>query len=164
MGRRSIKEDKNIYQQLREAQGYSRAKASEELKHISDSRLVRIESGEMVPYPEEIITMAEVYGEPNLPNIYCANDCPLGQAYVSQVEVKDLPVITLEMLNLLNRLTKQKERLIEITVDGEITPDEMKDFKNIKKDLEQMSMAIDSMQLWLDNMIADGKIAKDALD
>ena len=73
-------------------------------------------------------------------------------------------MITFEMLNLLNRLTKQKDRLIEITVDGEITPDEIKDFKNIKKDLEQMSMAIDSMQLWLDNMIADGKIAKDALD
>ena len=164
MGRRSIRENKNMYQQLREERGYSRAKASEELKCISEGRLVRIESDEAVPYPEEIITMAEVYGEPNLPNLYCANDCPLGQAYVSQVEAKDLPIITLEMLNLLNRLTKQKDRLIEITVDGEITPDEIKDFKRIKKDLEQMSMAIDSMQLWIDNMIADGRISKDAFD
>lgn len=164
MGRRSIRENKNMYQQLREERGYSRAKASEELKCISEGRLVRIESDEAVPYPEEIITMAEVYGEPNLPNLYCANDCPLGQAYVSQVEAKDLPIITLEMLNLLNRLTKQKDRLIEITVDGEITPDEIKDFKRIKKDLEQMSMAIDSMQLWIDNMIADGRISKEAFD
>ena len=102
--------------------------------------------------------MSEVYGEPNLPNIYCANDCPLGQAYVTQVEVKELPVITLEMLNLLNKLTKQKDRLIEITVDGEISPDEMKDFLTIKRDLEKMSMTIDSMQLWLENKIADGQI------
>ena len=164
MGRRSTRENKNMYQQLREERGFSRARASEELKCISEGRLVRIESDEAVPYPEEIITMAEVYGEPNLPNLYCANDCPLGQAYVSQVEAKDLPVITLEMLNLLNRLTKQKDRLIEITVDGEITPDEIKDFKRIKKDLQQMSMAIDSMQLWIDNMIADGRISKDAFD
>ena len=164
MGRKSIKEDKNIYHRLRELRGYSRAKASELLQCISDSRLVRIESGDTVPYPEEIITMAEIYCEPNLPNIYCANDCPLGQAYVSQVEAKDLPVITLEVLNLLTRLTREKDRLIEITVDGEITPDEMKDFKTIKSDLEKMSMAIDSMQLWLDNKIAAGEISKDALE
>ncbi len=108
--------------------------------------------------------MSEVYSEPNLPNIFCANECPLGQAYVTQVEIKDLPVITLEMLNLLNRLTKQKDRLIEITVDGEITADEMKDFKEIRQNLEQMSMAIDSMQLWLDNMIMDGKIDRALLE
>lgn len=158
MGRRSIKEDKNIYQQLREAQGYSRAEASEKLQCISDSRLVRIESGEYIPYPEEIITMAQVYREPNLPNLYCVNDCPLGQAFVTEVEAKDISVITLEMLNLLNRLSAQKERLIEITVDGEISPDEIKDFQTIKRDLNKMSLTIDSMQLWLDKLVADGKI------
>ena len=145
MPRKSIKQDKNTYQILREAKGYSRAQASELLKCISDSRLVRIESGETAPYPEEIITMAEVYKEPNLPNIYCANDCPLGKAYVVQVEVKDLPTITLEVLNLLSRLSKQKERLVEITMDGEITPDELHDFMEIKRELEKMSMTIDSM-------------------
>ena len=164
MPRKSVKQDKNVYQLLREAKGYSRARASELLACISESRLVRIESGETVPYPEEIITMSEVYGEPNLPNIYCANDCPLGQAYVTQVEVKELPVITLEMLNLLNKLTKQKDRLIEITVDGEISPDEMKDFLTIKRDLEKMSMTIDSMQLWIDNSIAAGEIDKRAFE
>ena len=164
MARRSIKENKNVFQLLREAKGYSREKASELLGSIAYSRLIRIESGETAPYPEEIIIMSEVYSEPNLPNIFCANECPLGQAYVSEVKVKDLSVVTLELLNLLNRLSKQKERLIEITVDGEITPDEYEDFRKIKKNLEQMSMAIDSMQLWIDNMIADGRISRDAFD
>ncbi len=163
MPRRSVKEDKNIYQELREACGYSRAKASELLQCISDSRLYRIEIGEQSAYPEEIITMADVYGEPNLPNIYCSQYCLLGQHYVPQVQAKDLPTITLEVLNLLNRLTQQKERLIEITVDGAITPDELDDFKAIKKDLDRMSMTIDSMQLWIDNMITDGKIKKQDL-
>ena len=59
---------------------------------------------------------------------------------------------------------KPKDRLIEITVDGTISSDEINDFKEIRKRLEQMSMAIDSMQLWLDNMIAEGKIDKSLLD
>ena len=164
MPKRSVKEDKNVYQILRESCGYSRAKASECLQCISDSRLIRIESGEVTPYPEEIITMSKVYGEPNLPNIYCSTDCPLGREYVTQVEAKDLPVITLEMLNLLNRLTKQKDRLIEITVDGKITENELKDFNAIRKDLEKMSMAIDSMQLWIENMIAAGEIDQEGLE
>ena len=75
-----------------------------------------------------------------------------------------MPVITLEMLNLLNRLTKQKDRLIEITVDGKISHDELKDFVAIRKDLEKMSMAIDSMQLWIENMIASGEIDQEALE
>ena len=38
------------------------------------------------------------------------------------------------MLATLNRLTKEKERLIEITVDGELTEDEIPDFwKQIMK-------------------------------
>ena len=164
MARRSVKEDKCIYQTLREGLGLSRAEASERLQCVSYSRLMRIELEGLPPYPEEIIQMAKIYGEPNLPNIFCANDCPLGQEFVNQVQMKDLPVITLEMLNLLNRLTKQKDRLIEITVDGEISPDEIKDFRTIKHDLEQMSMAIDSMQLWLENMIADGKIDRQELE
>ena len=163
MGRRSIKENKNIFQILREAKGYSREKACELLSSIGYSRLIRIESGETSPYPEEIITMAKVYSEPNLPNLFCANECLLGQAYVAEVEVKDLSLVTLEILNLLNRLSKQKNRLIEITADGEITPDEYKHFREIKKNLEKMSMAIDSMQLWIDNMIVDGKIEKNRL-
>ena len=102
--------------------------------------------------------MANAYKVPSLCNYYCANDCPLGQAYVPQVQVKELPIITLEMLAILNRLVKEKDRLIEITVDGRISPDEIADFKRIRSELEKMSMTIDSMQLWLDNTIAAGKI------
>lgn len=158
MGRRSVKEDKNIYQSTRESLGLSRERASELLQSVSESRLFRIENGEAIPYPEEIYAMANAYKVPSLCNYYCANDCPLGQAYVPQVQVKELPIITLEMLAILNRLVKEKDRLIEITVDGRISPDEIADFKRIRSELEKMSMTIDSMQLWLDNTIAAGKI------
>ena len=63
--------------------------------------------------------------------------------------MKTLSQITLEMLASLNTLDKEKNRLIEITVDGEITEDELEDFEKIKSQLAQISMAIDSLQLWV---------------
>ena len=64
------------------------------------------------------------------------------------------------MLATLNKLVCEKERLIEITVDGELSEDELPDFLKIKKELEKMSLAIDSLNLWLDQTIASGKIDK----
>ena len=75
-----------------------------------------------------------------------------------EVKIKDLSQITLEMLASLNSMEKEKNRLIEITVDGQITDDEMGDFKKIQERLSNISMAIDSLQLWLQKSIADGKI------
>ena len=163
MGRRSVRKNKTIFQQIREVKGLSREAACERLGSVSNSRLVRIESGETPAYPEEVVLMAEAYGEPNLPNLYCANECPLGKNEIPEIEVKELPIITLETLNLLNRLTKQKDRLIEISADGELTPDEYRDFLAIRKDLEKMSMVIDSMQLWIENRIVDGSIPEEIL-
>ena len=154
MGRRSVRKNKTIFQQIREEKGLSREAACEKLGSVSNSRLVRIEAG---------VLMAEAYGEPNLPNLYCANECPLGKNYIPEIEVKELPIITLETLNLLNRLTKQKDRLIEISADGELSPDEYRDFTAIRKDLEKMSMVIDSMQLWIENRIVDGSIREELL-
>ena len=164
MGRRSTKEDKNKYQMIREGLGLSRAKACELLQSVSDSRLFKIENDETIPYPEEVYAMANAYKAPSLCNYYCANDCPLGQAYVPQVQVKELPIITLEMLAILNRLVKEKDRLIEITVDGKLDSEELSDFKKIRSELEKMSMTIDSLQLWLDNMIASGEIDRKSFE
>ena len=67
------------------------------------------------------------------------------------------------MLATLNKLTKAKERLIEITVDGELTEDEIPDFLQIKYELEKMAMAIDSLNLWIDQTIASDKIDRKLL-
>lgn len=64
------------------------------------------------------------------------------------------------MLANLNKLSREKERLIEITVDGELTEEELPDFLKIKEELEKMALAIDSLNLWIDNTIASGKIDK----
>ncbi len=160
MGRKSTKQNKNIYQTSREEAGYTRETAAELLEFISSDRIEKIESERSLPHPDEIMAMADCYKNPSLCNYYCSHECPIGQEYVPEVQIKELSQITLEMLASLNALDKEKNRLIEITVDGQITEDEMKDFEKIQEQLSQISMAIDSLQLWVQKAMADGRIDK----
>lgn len=160
MGRKSIKENKNIYQISRENMEYSRAAASEHLKYISADRIEKIENEKTLPQPEEVLAMAECYKNPSLCNYYCSHECPIGKEYVPEIKAKELSQITLEMLATLNTLSQKKDRLIEMTVDGEISPDEIPDFVALQDELEKMALVIDSLNLWIDNSIANGKIDK----
>ena len=111
-----------------------------------------------MPHPEEVLIMAQKYKLPRLCNHYCANQCPIGQQYVPEIKVKDLSQIVLEMLASLNSMSKEKERLIEITVDGKISGDELKDFVAIQEQLEKISVAVETLQLWSERMLATGAI------
>lgn len=159
MGRKSTKENKNIYQLSREEANLTRESASEKLVFVSADRIEKIEYEKSLPHPEEILAMAECYKNPALCNYFCSHECPIGQQYVPEIKMKELSQITLEMLASLNVLEREKNRLIEITVDGEISEDEIQDFKKIQQQLAKISMAIDSLQLWVQKSIAEGKIA-----
>ena len=128
-------------------------------KQICD-RIEKIESGRSLPHPEEILTMAECYKNPALCNYYCSHECPIGQEHVPEIKLKELSQITLEVLASLNAMEKEKNRLIEITVDGVISAEEIKDFEKIQEQLSQIAIAIDSLQLWVQKAVAEGKIEK----
>lgn len=158
MARASTKENKNIYHKTREALHLTRESASELLESISPERIEKIENERSLPHPDEVLLMAEKYKQPRLCNYYCAHQCPIGRQYVPEIEMKDLSQIVLEMLASLNSMSKQKERLIEITVDGKISGDELKDFIGIQEELEKISMAVEALQLWAEQMLATGAI------
>lgn len=101
--------------------------------------------------------MANAYKKPNLCNYYCSNECPIGQLTVAELQPKPLAQITLEMLSTITTLTKQKDRLVEITVDGVVSDDEKQDFLQISEELDKMSVSIESLKLWVNQMIAEGK-------
>lgn len=138
--------------------GYSREKASEVLGWISADRIERIENEGFVPHSDEVLEMSRGYRNPNLCNYYCARECPIGQQYVPEIKVKDLSQIVLEMLASLNAMQKKQERLIEITADGQITEDEMIDFTGIQAELEKISITVETLQFWFEQMVADGEI------
>lgn len=158
MARASTKENKNIYHKTRESLQLTREAAAGLLESITPERIEKIENERSLPHPDEVMVMAEKYKQPSLCNYYCANQCPIGQQYVPEVKIKDLSQIVLEMLASLNAMSKQKERLIEITVDGKITGDELEDFIYIQEELERISIAVETLQLWSEQMLATGMI------
>ena len=158
MARRSTKEKKNIYQTTRENLDLTREEASELLVTMAPERIEKIENERTAPHPDEVLLMAEKYKQPTLCNYYCANQCPIGQQYVPEIKIKDLSQIILEMLASLNCIQKKKERLIEITVDGQISGDEVEDFLYIQEELERISICVETLQLWSEQMLATGKI------
>ena len=164
MGKRSIKENKNVYQLAREELNLTREQASDLLEYITSDRIEKIESEKSIPHPEEVLKMSECYKKPELCNYYCTHECAIGEKYVTPVETKDLSDITIGVIAALNRLNKEKERFIEIVEDGKITIDEHKDFKLIKRELDKISKDVSNLRLWLDKNINEGNIDPSVLD
>lgn len=161
MARASTKQNKNIYHTTREELGLTRESASELLELLSPERIEKIENERTAPRPDEVLLMAEKYKAPTLCNHYCSNQCPIGKQYVPQIKPKALSQIVLEMLASLNAMNKQRERLIEITADGEIEGEELTDFVVIQKELERISVTVETLQLWVEQMLAMGRIDAD---
>ena len=164
MGKKSIKENKNIYFEAREAAGLTRAQASELIGTISESRLEKLETDKTAIVPEDVVDMAIAYKKPELCNYYCTHECRIGKDTVPEVKNSSLSEIVLGMLAALNSLDAQKNRLIDITADGVISDDELPDFVNIQKQLDQIDLTVESLKLWVANTIAEGKIDKNRLN
>lgn len=124
---------------------------------ISPNKLEKLENGRMYFNPDDVLLLAEAYEKPELCNYYCSHECPIGKKYVPEIEVKDLSRIVLEMLASLNSVESEKNRLIEITADGTISSDELKDFIVIQEKLEHISMTVEALQLWTEKMISSIK-------
>ena len=154
----SVKENKNVYFKRREELGLTREKASELLESISPERIEKIENEKCDPHPEEVLIMAEKYKSPELCNYYCSNQCRIGQQYVPEVKIQDLSQIVLKMLSSLNAVQRSKERLIDITADGQIDDTELEEFISIQEDLEKISITVETLQLWSEQMLANGSI------
>ena len=161
MARKSTRENKNIYQRTREGLELTREQASELMVTRSPERIEKIENERSMPHPDEVLLMSDQYKQPDLCNYYCANQCPIGAQYVPEIKIKDLSQIVLETIASLNAMQKKKDRLIEITVDGQITDDELEDFVQIQQELEKISVAVETLQLWCERMLDTGAIDRE---
>ena len=91
----------------------------------------------MLPHPEEVLIMADKYKSPELCNYYCSNQCPIGQQYVPEIKMTELP---------------------QIIIDN----DELDDFIYIQEELEKISVNVETLQLWSERMLASGAIDEDS--
>ena len=153
MGRKSIKANKNIYQLAREAAGLTREKASDLIRYISPERIEKIESGKTPVHPDELPLLAKAYKRPDLLNSYCANECPIGKCKeIGELKNCDFSQVVLQILSTVSLLESQKNRLIEISADGEISDDEMKDFNYIRTQLKAISDQSEALRIWIEKM------------
>lgn len=158
MGRISTKEDKTIYQICREEMGLSREKASELMDGISSSRIEKIEYETQAPTPYDIVQMADCYKRPDLCNYYCSHRCEIGDRYVPSIKVSELSHIILETIAALNDINPLTSRLIQIARDGKITDDELPDFAYISSKLDEVSLAITALNLWIDKTASENNL------
>ena len=157
----SSKENKNAYFRRREELKLTREQASELLETIPPERIEKIENERVEPHPDEIKLMAEKYKAPELCNYYCSNQCPIGQQYVPEVKIENLSQIVLSMVDSLNDVQDNQKRLIRITADGVIDDTEIDDFVDIQEKLEKISITVEALQLWSEQMLANGAIDKE---
>ena len=160
MGRKSIRENKTIYQVFREEKKLTREKASEEMPGISQSHLEKIEYEQLNPTPYDIIMMADCYSRPELCNYYCTHECAIGKKYVPELKNEELGNVILQTITNLNDIAPNINRLIQLAADGRITDDEIKDFAKISKTLDKISLAVSELNLWIDKMAGEDKFNK----
>ena len=149
MGRKSVKQNKTIYQQVRESCNLTRDDAADILT-ISAHRIYRIEDGSPI-HPDEVCMMARVYNEPTLYNYYCSRECPIGkERKVCEIKNDNIFEILVNMNVCLTEAMAQRDRLMAILADGNITQNEEKEFDEIRKTLNSMLSTIESLKLWVE--------------
>lgn len=150
MGKKSVKENKNVYQLSREAKGLSREAAGEEMVFVSADRIERIESGRSAPHPDEVLEMERCYRNPELSNYYCTHECPIGMKYEPEARLRELPHTAMELLAALGALEEEKGRLIAIAADGAVDEGERAAFGEIREKLTRLETAIRALRIWIE--------------
>ena len=69
--------------------------------------------------------------------------------------------IVLKMVDSLNTVQDNQRRLISITADGIVDDSEIDDFVSIQEELEKISITVEALQLWTEQMVANGAIDMD---
>ena len=81
-----------------------------------------------------------------------------------EVSVKDLRQIVLEMMVSLNSMQGKQNRLMEISIDNTVDDNQMEDFIEIQEELEKISVLVETLQFWSEEMLAEGKINREAYE
>ena len=126
----------------------SRERAAEYLG-VSVSSLANYELGITVVPVDVVIRMADLYSAPQLRNLYCKNECPLGEERPLAVEVKSIETVTLGVLSILDedKIRNMKKQLLQIAEDGVISDDEIEVFNGVVEKLDKFALTISEVKL-----------------
>lgn len=163
MPRKSVKENKNVYQLAREEMNLTRAEVYK-LTGLSDDTIKRIEEGSQFPKADQVLLLSDAYKKPGLCNYFCSNQCDIGKKCVPEIKMKALSQIVLEIVVSLNELDKEKDDLMKITSDGKIDNIEIEKFINIQDELEKISLTVNTLKQWSEEMLISGAIDRNTYE
>lgn len=124
--------------------------------HIAPRTLCKYESGESQPPPEVALAMSRVYGVPRLTQVYCRQNCAIGQAYSYEVLNRvslDLPSVMQKLIGELREAQDLLCRMLEITVNKkrreDFTPAEWAEFMIILQEFLDVEHNIETLKISL---------------
>lgn len=121
-----------------------------ELLGISPSTLANHELGVTKNVPvDTVVMMADLYRAPQLKNLYCKNECPIGRSLPVATELKTLEGITVRILNSLDadKVQHIKRTLLQIAEDGRIDGQERPELDSIVDSLDVLAQSISELRL-----------------
>ena len=126
---------------------------------IDRTRLARIESGVLTPYPEEVLLLAQLYDAPQLCNHYCSQLCPLGRKTIPPCELLQIDRLTIKVLHAMKEAEGVEDDMVDIVQDGVITEDELPRIEEITTRLAAIEKASMELRMWISKYIKYRKIA-----
>ncbi|MBY6816503.1 helix-turn-helix domain-containing protein [Clostridium botulinum] len=136
-----LQEYRNIYQIARESTGLTQERACE-LLDISVDSVRAYEGGKRVPPDRVVIKMIEIYNAQYLAYQHLKTSAEVGQKYLPNIEIKELPLAMLRLQKEVSDFIKLKDEMIEITCDGIIDDEEKPRWAKIMKELDDVVEAI----------------------
>ncbi len=121
-----------------------------ELLGISPSTLANHELGITKTVPvDTVVMMSDLYHAPQLKNLYCKNECPIGRSLPVATEIDSLEGITVRLLAGLDdeEIREMKRRLTNIAADGKIDVEEKADFDLIMGNLDRIAKSISELRM-----------------
>jgi len=127
----------------------SRERASE-MVLIEQTRLGRIETGDTIPYPDEVCSMADVYDAPELKNVYCSKYCPIGNGRVKIHDIESFDRVAVKVLGSLREAQKLSENIISVAESGDIDVWEYPQLKEILISMDKIIENAQAFKLWVE--------------
>lgn len=127
----------------------NRARAAE-LLGISESSLSNYETGKTKCIPAEMVDqMAVLYNAPELRNIYCMNDCPIGSHKNLAYNEPTIEKVAVHLFNCTetNVLSEKIKDFVRIAQDGFVDESEKENLKTIADIFDSLTFAISEFNI-----------------
>lgn len=102
----------------------------------------------MIPSPQKVIAMSELYKDPGLRKRHCTQHCPIGKRDYNLDEARKTIFQTGYGLIKANEdLIKFKEELFDILEDGVVDDDEVKKLIKLKSTISSVQKLLDEIEI-----------------